>query len=174
MKKNNFNNILCSRNCKDFILLYDGLGNYFLYYQNDMLLEIPEANTPKTLHKNNKSILLETLTNIKEKAKNKIVQTLINEITKIIGDNPKKEYIIKDALMNLIFSLKDAELDNITNEKHFKDAPSVIRQKAMEISKNRGYDALIFDNEIECPSFVPDINPYDSNSLYILLNPDFL
>ena len=148
MTKNNFNNILCSRNCKDFILLYDGLGNYFLYYQNDMLLEIQEANTPKTLHKKNKSILLEPLTNIKEKAENKIVQTLINEITKIIGNNPKKEYIIKDALMNLIFSLKDAELDNITNEKHFKDAPSVIRQKAMEISKNRGYDALIFDNEI--------------------------
>ena len=33
MTKNNFNNILCSRNCKDFILLYDGLGTYYLYYQ---------------------------------------------------------------------------------------------------------------------------------------------
>lgn len=145
MKKNNFNNILCSRNCKDFILLYDGLGNYFLYYQNDMLLDIAEPINPKQLYKNNN--LLETLQNIKEKA-DPIISTLINEITNIIGDAPENQYIIKQVLYDLVISLKDAETDAQYNMEHLSNAPSVVIEKARELTQIAGYETTIFDDLI--------------------------
>ena len=141
MKKNNFN-ILCSRNCKDFILLYDGLGNYFLYYQNDMLLDIAEPINPKQLYKNNN--LLETLQNIKEKA-DPIISTLINEITNIIGDAPENQYIIKQVLYDLVISLKDAETDAQYNMEHLSNAPGVVIEKARELTR---YETTIFDDLI--------------------------
>ena len=147
MKKNNFNNILCSRNCKDFILLYDGLGNYFLYYQNDMLLDIAEPINPKQLYKNNN--LLETLQNIKEKA-DPIIRTLINEITNIIGDAPKNQYIIKNVLYDLVSSLKDAETDAQYNMEHLSNAPGVVIEKARELTAKRGADTSII-NDIVTP-----------------------
>ena len=149
MKKNNFNNILCSRNCKDFILLYDGLGTYYLYYQKDLILDIAEPINPKQLFKNNN--LLETLQNIKEDAKNDaIIRTLINEITNIIGDAPKNQYIIKNVLYDLVSSLKDAETDAEYNMEHLSNAPGVVIEKARELTAERGADTSII-NDIVTP-----------------------
>lgn len=146
MINNNFNGILCSKKHNDFILLYDGLGNYYLYYQDDLLLELAEPTNPQTIYKNNN--LLDTLQNIKENTKNNLVLSLIDTITRIIEDTPKNQNKIKDTLMRLLFSLKDAEKDNQYNKEFFNNAPSVIKQKAMEISKNMGYDTPLFENEI--------------------------
>ena len=149
MTKNNFNNILCSRNCKDFILLYDGLGTYYLYYQKDLILDIAEPINPKQLFKNNN--LLETLQNIKEDAKNDaIIRTLINEITNIIGDAPKNQYIIKNVLYDLVSSLKDAETDAQYNMEHLSNAPGVVIEKARELTAERGADTSII-NDIVTP-----------------------
>lgn len=149
MTKNNFNNILCSRNCKDFILLYDGLGTYYLYYQKDLILDIAEPINPKQLFKNNN--LLETLQNIKEDAKNDaIIRTLINEITNIIGDAPKNQYIIKNVLYDLVSSLKDAETDAEYNMEHLSNAPGVVIEKARELTAERGADTSII-NDIVTP-----------------------
>ena len=149
MTKNNFNNILCSRNCKDFILLYDGLGTYYLYYQKDLILDIAEPINPKQLFKNNN--LLETLQNIKEDAKNDaIIRTLINEITNIIGDAPKNQYIIKNVLYDLVSSLKDAETDAQYNMEHLSNAPGVVIEKARELTAEMGMDTSIF-NDIVTP-----------------------
>ena len=149
MTKNNFNNILCSRNCKDFILLYDGLGTYYLYYQKDLILDIAEPINPKQLFKNNN--LLETLQNIKEDAKNDaIIRTLINEITNIIGDAPKNQYIIKNVLYDLVSSLKDAETDAQYNMEHLSNAPGVVIEKARELTAKRGADTSII-NDIVTP-----------------------
>ena len=149
MTKNNFNNILCSRNCKDFILLYDGLGTYYLYYQKDLILDIAEPINPKQLFKNNN--LLETLQNIKEDAKNDaIIRTLINEITNIIGDAPKNQYIIKNVLYDLVSSLKDAETDAQYNMEHLSNAPGVVIEKARELTAKMGADTSII-NDIVTP-----------------------
>ena len=149
MIKNNFNGILCSRNCKDFILLYDGLGTYYLYYQKDLILDIAEPINPKQLFKNNN--LLETLQNIKEDAKNDaIIRTLINEITNIIGDAPKNQYIIKNVLYDLVSSLKDAETDAQYNMEHLSNAPGVVIEKARELTAKRGADTSII-NDIVTP-----------------------
>ena len=147
MTKNNFNGILCSRNCNDFILLSDGLGSYLLYYDSDLILEIAESKNPKKIYKYEK--LANPIHKIKENYKNnQLVLSLIEEITKIIGDAPANQRKIQSILMDLLRTLKDAETDNQYNREFFNKAPSEIKQKAMEISKNRGYDAPLFDNEI--------------------------
>lgn len=140
-------NIICSRKSKDFIILYDGLGTYYLYYQKDLILDIAEPINPKQLFKNNN--LLETLQNIKENAKNDaIIRTLINEITNIIGNAPKNQYIIKNVLYDLVSSLKDAETDAQYNMEHLSNAPGVVIEKARELTQIAGYETTIFDDLI--------------------------
>ena len=140
-------NIICSRKSKDFIILYDGLGTYYLYYQKDLILDIAEPINPKQLFKNNN--LLETLQNIKENAKNDaIIRTLINEITNIIGDAPKNQHIIKQVLYDLVSSLKDAETDAQYNMEHLSNAPGVVIEKARELTQIAGNKTTIFDDLI--------------------------
>ena len=140
-------NIICSRKSKDFIILYDGLGTYYLYYQKDLILDIAEPINPKQLFKNNN--LLETLQNIKENAKNDaIIRTLINEITNIIGNAPKNQYIIKNVLYDLVSSLKDAETDAQYNMEHLSNAPGVVIEKARELTQIAGNKTTIFDDLI--------------------------
>ena len=61
------NNIICSIQSNDFIILYDGLGTYFVYHENDLILEVQEAINPVKLHDENN--LLDTVANIKKNAK---------------------------------------------------------------------------------------------------------
>lgn len=141
MQDNNFNNIYCSRICQDFILLYDGLGTYYLYYQDDLLLELMEAKTPKEIEKDNN--LLQTLADIQSDGNN-FINALIKEIRGIIGDNPKQHNKIKSILYDLISSLKNADTDPHYKQEYFLKAPQIIIDKAMEISLNVGYDVDIF------------------------------
>ena len=143
----NETNIICSRKSKDFIILYDGLGTYYLYYQKDLILDIAEPINPKQLFKNNN--LLETLPNIKKNAKTTtIIIILINEITNIIGDEPKNQHIIKQVLYDLVSSLKDAETDAQYNMKHLSNAPGVVIEKARELTQIAGNKTTIFDDLI--------------------------
>ena len=142
-------NIICSRKSKDFIILYDGLGTYYLYYQKDLILDIAEPINPKQLFKNNN--LLETLPNIKKNANNPtIISTLINEITNIIGDAPKNQHIIKQVLYDLVSSLKDAETDAQYNMEHLSNTAGVVIEKARELTAKRGADTSII-NDIVTP-----------------------
>ena len=143
----NETNIICSRKSKDFIILYDGLGTYYLYYQKDLILDIAEPINPKQLFKNNN--LLETLPNIKKNAKTTtIIIILINEITNIIGDEPKNQHIIKQVLYDLVSSLKDAETDAQYNMEHLSNAPGVVIEKARELTQIAGNKTTIFDDLI--------------------------
>lgn len=146
-------NILCSRKSNDFIILYDGLGTYFIYHDKDLIKEIQEPTNPKTIKKNNN--LLETLTDIKENCKNELIQSLIKEIGDIIGDNPKNHYKIKNILYDLINSLSDAETDVQYNMEFLSNAPGVIIEKARELTINAGYSTTIFDDLL---------NPSDINA----------
>lgn len=146
MRKNNFNDIYCSRKCNNFILLYDGLGSYSLYYDNDLIMEIAEPQNPKKIFKTDK--LFNPVSKIKEIYKNNLIISLIDEITRIIEDTPQNQKKIQSTLVDLLRTLKDAEIDNQYNREYFNNAPPVIRQKAMEISKSKGYNAPLFDNEI--------------------------
>ena len=141
MQDNNFNNIYCSRICQDFILLYDGLGTYYLYYQEDLLLELMEAKTPKEIEKENN--LLQTLADIQSDGNN-FINALIKEISGIIGDNPKQHHKIKSILYDLIKTLRNADSDPHYKQEYFLKAPQIIIDKAMEISLNVGYDVDIF------------------------------
>ena len=58
------NNIICSIQSNNFIILYDGLGTYFVYHENDLILEMQEAINPVKLH--NENNLLDTVSNIKK------------------------------------------------------------------------------------------------------------
>ena len=142
------NNIICSIQSNNFIILYDGLGTYFVYHENDLILEMQEAINPVKLH--NENNLLDTVANIKKNAKSKFIKKLLNLIMDIIGDNPKNQYKIKLVITNLINTLKDAEKDNQVNIEHLNNAPGVVIEKARELTAEMGADTSII-NDIVTP-----------------------
>lgn len=142
------NNIICSIQSNNFIILYDGLGTYFVYHENDLILEMQEAINPVKLHSENN--LLDTVANIKKDTKSKFIKELLNLIMDIIGDNPKNEYKIKLVISNLIYTLKDAEKDNQVNIEHLNNAPGVVIEKARELTAKMGADTSII-NDIVTP-----------------------
>lgn len=142
------NNIICSIQSNNFIILYDGLGTYFVYHENDLILEVQEAINPVKLHSENN--LLDTVSNIKENAKSEFIKELLNLIMDIIGDNPKNQYKIKLVITNLINTLKDAEKDNQVNIEHLNNAPGVVIEKARELTAEMGADTSII-NDIVTP-----------------------
>lgn len=142
------NNIICSTQSNNFIILYDGLGTYFVYHENDLILEMQEAINPVKLH--NENNLLDTVANIKKNAKSKFIKKLLNLIMDIIGDNPKNQYKIKLVITNLINTLKDAEKDNQVNIEHLNNAPGVVIEKARELTAEMGADTSII-NDIVTP-----------------------
>ena len=142
------NNIICSIQSNNFIILYDGLGTYFVYHENDLILEMQEAINPVKLHSENN--LLDTVENIKKDAKSEFIKELLNLIMDIIGDNPKNEYKIKLVISNLIYTLKDAEKDNQVNIEHLNNAPGVVIEKARELTAKMGADTSII-NDIVTP-----------------------
>ena len=148
----NFNNMYCSAKVNDFILLFDGLGTYFLYYQEDLLLEKMEATNPKKLLKDNN--LLVPLPEIKENTTNKLILSLLDKITDIIEDTPKNQNLIKRILQGLLTSINNAETDPYQNEEQFKNS-KIVLEKAIEISKSAGYDTEVFD-ELLIPNNIKD------------------
>ena len=142
------NNIICSIQSNNFIILYDGLGTYFVYHENDLILEMQEAINPVKLHSENN--LLDTVPNIKNDAKSEFIKELLNLIMDIIGDNPKNQYKIKLVITDLIYTLKDAEKDNQVNIEHLNNAPGVVIEKVRELTAEMGADTSII-NDIVTP-----------------------
>ena len=142
------NNIICSIQSNNFIILYDGLGTYFVYHENDLILEMQEAINPVKLHSENN--LLDTVSNIKKNAESEFIKELLNLIMDIIGDDPKNQYKIKLVITNLINTLKDAEKDNQVNIEHLNNAPDVVIEKARELTAEMGADTSII-NDIVTP-----------------------
>ena len=142
------NNIICSIQSNNFIILYDGLGTYFVYHENDLILEMQEAINPVKLH--NENNLLDTVSNIKKNAESEFIKELLNLIMDIIGDDPKNQYKIKLVITNLINTLKDAEKDNQVNIEHLNNAPGVVIEKVRELTAEMGEDTSII-NDIVTP-----------------------
>ena len=142
------NNIICSIQSNNFIILYDGLGTYFVYHENDLILEMQEAINPVKLHSENN--LLDTVSNIKKNAESEFIKELLNLIMDIIGDDPKNQYKIKLVITNLINTLKDAEKDNQVNIEHLNNAPGVVIEKVRELTAEMGADTSII-NDIVTP-----------------------
>ena len=139
-------NIICSRNCKDFIILYDGLGTYYLYYQNEMLLDIIEPGTPAKIHKENNLNI--PYKEFEKTCNNEFLKQIMQEIINIYGDAPKVQYKLMTILKDLIRTLKDAEKDNQYNLEFLGNAPGVVIEKARELTEIAGYNTTIFDNLI--------------------------
>lgn len=140
------NNIYCSRKCQDFYLIYDGLGTYYCYYKEELLLELAEPLNPKELHKKHwNDILSGTYKQLQETSTNNLIDNLLKIIIEIIGDKPTNNHKIKTILTDLVRTIKDAETDKHTNNKHFSEVPQIIIDKAIKISKSKGYDAEAFD-----------------------------
>lgn len=139
-------NIVCSRICQDFIILYDGQGTYYLYYENELINEIIEPETPVKIHeKNNLNI---PYREFKEKNDKDFLNQIMQEIININGDAPKIQYKLMTILKDLIRTLKDAEKDTQYNMEFFGNAPSVVIEKARELTTLAGYETTIFDDLI--------------------------
>ena len=86
----NFNNIYCSRKCQEFILLYDGQGTYYLFYEDDLLLDIKRDLNPKQLHKEYNTKLFALYSKIKENPIDDFINTILETIADEIGDKKYK------------------------------------------------------------------------------------
>lgn len=143
---NEYNNLYCSRNCNGFIILYDALGSYSLYYDGEFLVDINEPLNPKELHKNHHLDILVPYKKFKSnKSNNKSINEIFNQIVTIIGEDTKNQRIVMTNLGDLIRSIKDAFIDRVHNSKNFSNAPQYIIDVARELSLNAGKDADVFD-----------------------------
>ena len=155
MKENNLNDIYCSRNCQDFILMYDSLGTYYLYYKDELLKEIIEPELPKKLYNDNKSKLLVGTAKFKAEEQNPLIADVFDYILNIVGTDNKLRFKVMTILKDLFRTLSDAETDTIINMEHFSNAPQVIVDKAIDISTIAGYEVNVF-NDLLTPQSVED------------------
>lgn len=145
-----FNNFYCSKNCKEFIILYDGaIGEYNLYYDGDFVEAINEPLNPKELHKNHHIEVLVPYDKFKTNEDNNPTLTKIfNHIAEIIGDETQNKRLIMQILGDLVRSIKDAYIDTSYQYDFFTNAPSAIIDTARKLSLNGGLDAAAFDKLI--------------------------
>jgi len=147
MEDDNFNNIYCSRKCQDFYLLYDGIGNYYCFYNENLILESIEELTPTQFHrKYNTKMIGSTVDQMKEL--HSLLGKIIEVITVYIENTPKNHNKLKTVITDLIRTIKDAEIDKLVNMEHFNNAPQCIRDKAIEISIDKGFDGKLFKKEV--------------------------
>lgn len=149
-----FNNIYVSRKCQDFILLYDGQGTYYLYYLDDLLLEVETVLNPKELHNKYNTKLFALYSKIKENPIDNFIDTLLETIADKIGDDKNRDRRITTIAGELIRSIKDSYTQGY-NRENFSNAPQKILDKAMALSVNKGYDTDVFD-ELITPSNIED------------------
>ena len=155
MTENNFNDIYCSRNCQNFILLFDGLGTYYLYYKDELLKEITEPELPKKLYNDNKTKLLVGTAKFKAEEQNPLIKEVFGYILNIIGTDNKLRYKVMTVLKDLFRTLSDAETDIIKNMEHFTNAPQMVLDKAIDISTLAGNEVDIF-NELLSPKSIEE------------------
>ena len=147
MTDQTFNNIYCSKNWHDFYLLYDGQGTYYIYYMNDMLLEIKEPLTPKQIHSEYNNELFVKYSEIKDKSICNFIDKLLETIANRLGDITNNDGKITDIGQGLITSLKNAFRDPYPyNREHFENAPKKIQDKARLISEIKGHSTDVFDD----------------------------
>ena len=153
---NKYNNLYCSRNCKGFIILYDALGSYLLYYDNEFLKQIDEPLNPKELYKNHHLDILVPFKKFKSNEnKNPTLEIIFNEIKDMIGEDAKNQRIVMTILGDLVRTIKDAFTDPNYNTEFFSNAPQYIIDIARDLSSSAGYDINVFDN-IVTPASIED------------------
>lgn len=150
----NFNNVFCSRRCQDFTLLYDGQGTYYLFYIDDLLLEINKELDPKELHKEYNTKLFAVYSKIKENPIDEFICTMLKTIADKIGDNKGNDRKISTIAGDLLRSIKDAYSQG-QNREYFANAPQKVLDKAMTISENKGYGAEAFE-DLMTPKSIED------------------
>ena len=152
-----FKTIICSRNCQDFILLYDGLeSRYFLYYNEDLIFDIVENLNPKEYHKEYLQYL--PYLEYKKEVKNELANKILDAIVEIIGDDSKNHRQIMAIYIDLVRTLKDAKVDYNYNEEYFANAPGVVIEKSRELSASANYDADALDKIVTPKSIEEEIN----------------
>ena len=152
-----FKTIICSRNCQDFILLYDGLeSRYFLYYNEDLIFDIVENLNPKEYHKEYLQYL--PYLEYKKEVKNELANKILDAIVEIIGDDSKNHRQIMAIYIDLVRTLKDAKVDHNYNEEYFANAPGVVIEKSRELSASANYDADALDKIVTPKSIEEEIN----------------
>ena len=153
----NFNNVFCSRRCQDFTLLYDGQGTYYLFYVNDLLLEINKELDPKQLHKEYNTKLFAVYSKIKDNPIDDFICKILKTIADKIGDNKDNDRKISTIAGDLVRSIKDAYSQGY-NKQYFENAPQKVLDKAMVISENKGYGAEAFEELMTPKSIEDEIN----------------
>ena len=149
-----FNNIFCSRKDQEFTLLYDGQGTYYLYYLDDLLLEIKELLDPKSLHNKYNIELFAVYSEIKANPIDDFIDTILETIADKIGDNKSNDRRITTIAGNLIRSIKDSYSQGY-NREHFENAPQKVLDKAREISISKCGNADVFD-DLLTPNSIED------------------
>lgn len=156
-------NIIVSRTYKELTLIYDGIENYYLYYQDKNIDVFSNCkNTPRDIHKENfkDNYTSSTIFSNEDEIKTKfdLTQWLINNINDILKELKPSAKL--NTFQELIRTLKDAFIDEKVLSKLIENSSKVIRDKLLEL--NNLYDDIeedyIYLNEIEAETEIINKN----------------
>ena len=157
MARNEPLKIVCATT-EDFNLIYDGLENYFIFYQSEKVDTINDITNPKELLKiiNSKSY-----NDIEATEDNPTIKGLITAIALKYDKPHQRLRLLKQILNDLIFVNED---DNLYIQ-HFRKAEAPIREFIINLTSDYGYDNTLFDNEFNpgnITEFDKIFNSYDN------------
>ena len=158
MKKiNNSLKISCATT-ENFNLIYDGLENYFIFYDNEKVDQINDITNPKELLKivNQKSFK-----DIEETEENPTIKKLISTISLKYEKSHQILRLLKTILNDLNYVIDD----EVLYIQHYEKANPKIKQFIKELNSDYGYDDTLIDTDTNLGNdkdFIKIFNSYDN------------
>lgn len=145
MTKNDKFRIITSVTSKGYNVIFDGLENYFILYNNEIIHTVNDATNPQKLHKIIDGV---TYRDIKENTDNKFIKVFTNELDTRFDKNNDKQLTLK----NTINTLKQAYTNEDTYYQLLKEVDADIKEFIIKKS---------IDYRFECPLIDDEANPGD-------------
>lgn len=140
MTSNDTLKIICATD-EEFNLIYDGLENYFIFYDSENVGgTINDITTPKELlHIANKK----SFNDMEDNETNPTIKGLINAISLKYNKPHQKLRLLKRILNDLYYVFEDDSL----YISHFQKAPRPVRDFITNLNKDYGYDNTLFGDD---------------------------
>ena len=119
---------VCSKTIKDYVIFYDGMGMYQVYYQNKLIQEFEMEQNPKALHRTYHNDWLCAYPQFKELfADDENLNQILKHIESKTEQAKTHTQQIMDTFRNLFKSLKMAYMDYSETYKNFQKAEPYIK-----------------------------------------------
>ena len=126
-------NVVCSKTINNYVMFYDGLGTYQIYYKNELIQEFDRDLTPKLIHSQYKKNWYCIYSEFKELIEDDDLKQLLGHIESNIEQSKTNQQQIMDTFRNLIISLKDGYMDFSVTFDNYKEAELPIKEAFREL-----------------------------------------